>query len=352
MKTKSLLVIIISLTANSLLSQDDPEKFIVKKSQYWNLSYSLGGVYDINHNTAQSKDYNNLGYNHNFDISYTPGGLVGFFANYSYGNVNIKDEAGNKLPQSVRFISLLLGARVYSNNKNLFADLGSGINGSGRGNKSGLAIAAGVGGKLKIIDGHNIIVRGSLHSSIFREKGNKSNLYFELSCGLEFNNSKSIYSETVKGKSRYSVGILIIKRNDFSNPVNFGIEASYNEENRIAMVLNYTHNLRSTNLFGTNFSVNRHLLSFSPRFYFGNRATKLFFESGANLSFSKDILVDFTTEELSSSKIKLFFGFNVGTGAEIGLLKNISAIVKTNVFVFFSGSDSFINYSGGLKYTF
>lgn len=56
MKAKSILAVIFTLSAGSLLSQDTPEKFKVKNSEYWNLSYSLGGVYDFNNNTAQSKN--------------------------------------------------------------------------------------------------------------------------------------------------------------------------------------------------------------------------------------------------------------------------------------------------------
>ena len=49
---------------------------------------------------------------------------------------------------------------------------------------------------------------------------------------------------------------------------------------------------------------------------------------GANPSLSKSIPVNFTIEDVSSIQSRLFFGFNVESGAEIGLLKN-----RTNVLI-------------------
>ncbi len=350
MKAKSFLVVIFTLTAGTLLSQDTPEKIKVKNSEYWNLSYSLGGVYDINNNTAQSKRYNVFGYSYNFDISYTPMSAVGFFANYSYSNVALNNNSAATYPQSKPFLSIVIGARIYNTKKNLFADLGSGISSVGLGDKTGLDLAAGAGGKIKIMDGYNVILKGSLHTSLFGEPDDKSNLFLELSGGLELNNSKTLNVKAVKGTSRYSVSLLYNLINDSEYPGSFGFEAVYNEDERMALVVNYLYGTR--NLYAYNYSTTQHVGTFSPRFYFGNQSTKLFLETGASLALWKDIVINQNTMTISQKQNNLLCGFNVGTGAELGLLKNISAIVKTNAVIFLGSSESFVSYSGGLKYSF
>lgn len=309
----------------------------------WNIGLDMLGSVDRNLGIFFSTSYTSLS-THNtaysnysfFEITFGPR----FFDIYNREKYFIEAGMGNYwIFKSSRAYSGVEPYSYYSSEEFSAPDMGFGLN-------------VGAGVLYSLTNNTDLLLRCKIHYAL---PVLKSVLYAGINTGIVFNNGKDQKKESTVDENNkawsftLSGGIYIPAYSEYyrystSGTTGLEIARKAGQSYEIFGKLNYNYIGRDVDYF-SHYDLYLIDVSLGPRFYFGEKNTKVFMEIGSGVYYYTSQATYFFRDALSG-------GFNLGTGIKQKLNGNVSLVLKSNAHLLFSVRNypaAYITATGGIR---